>query len=62
MNKKRSTRGDHRYAAYKVAKVMNEFKHGQLKSSSGDYVTEKDQALAIAASEAGLPRKGKKRG
>ena len=36
----------------KVAKVMGEFKSGKLKSSSGEVVTDKDQAIAIALSEA----------
>lgn len=44
----------------KVHKVMHEFKEGTLKSS-GEKVTERDQAVAIAMSEAGLSRKkGKK--
>ena len=38
----------------KVAQVMREFKAGSLKSSSGGKVTDKDQAIAIAMSEAGL--------
>lgn len=36
----------------KFHKVMKEFGEGKLKSSSGDVVTDKDQALAIAYSEA----------
>jgi hypothetical protein len=36
----------------KVAKVMDEFKHGSLKSSSGRKVTDRKQAVAIALSEA----------
>lgn len=36
----------------KVATVMREFKAGKLKSSSGDKVTDRKQALAIALSEA----------
>lgn len=43
----------------KVAKVMREYKKGTLKSSSGDKVTSKDQAVAIAMSEAGYKQKGK---
>jgi hypothetical protein len=43
----------------KVAKVMREYKAGTLKSSSGDKVTSHDQAVAIAMSEAGMPKKGK---
>lgn len=41
----------------KVAKVMREYKAGTLKSSSGDKVTNHDQAVAIAMSEAGVKRK-----
>lgn len=41
----------------KVAKVMREYKKGTLKSSSGDKVTDKDQAIAIAMSEAGMSKK-----
>jgi hypothetical protein len=37
----------------KVAKVMREFKEGKLRSSSGDIVTDRDQAIAIAMSESG---------
>jgi hypothetical protein len=40
----------------KVAKVMHEFKHGTLKSSSGQKVTSRDQAVAIAMSEAGMSK------
>lgn len=46
----------------KVHKVMKEFKEGTLRSSSGAKVTSRDQAVAIAMSEAGLSRKGGKRG
>jgi len=42
----------------KVAKVMQEFKDGTLKTSSGETVTDRDQAIAIALSEAGNSRKG----
>lgn len=38
----------------KFAKVMREFEAGTLKSSSGELVTSRKQAQAIAASEAGL--------
>ena len=38
----------------KFAKVMREFENGTLKSSSGELVTSRKQAQAIAASEAGL--------
>ena len=43
----------------KVSKVMHEFNTGKLKSSSGDKVKSKPQALAIALSEAGLAKKKK---
>lgn len=39
----------------KVAKVMHEFKQGQLKSH-GKKVTDRDQAIAIALSEAGISK------
>lgn len=41
----------------KVKKVMSEYKSGKLKSSSGKKVTDKKQAVAIAMSEAGVPKK-----
>ena len=41
-----------RAAQSKIGKVMHEFKEGKLKSSSGDKVTKRDQAVAIAISEA----------
>lgn len=44
----------------KVAKVMREYKAGKLKSSSGDKVKSRDQAVAIAMSEAGYKQKDKK--
>ena len=51
----------YRRAAHKVGKVMHEFKMGTLRSSSGDLVTSKKQAIAIAMSEAGIDKKkGKK--
>jgi hypothetical protein len=40
----------------KVGKVMGEFKSGALKSSSGQKVTNRKQAMAIAMSEAGKPK------
>lgn len=43
----------------KVRKVMREYKAGTLKSSSGDKVKSRDQAIAIAMSEAGMQRKSK---
>jgi Family of unknown function (DUF6496) len=39
-------------AQAKIGKVMHEFKEGKLKSSSGDKVIKRDQAVAIAISEA----------
>ncbi len=36
----------------KVGKVMSEYKHGSLKSSSGEKVKSRKQAVAIALSEA----------
>ncbi len=41
----------------KVEAVMGEFKRGKLRSGSGEKVTDKDQALAIAMSEAGKGNK-----
>jgi hypothetical protein len=41
----------------KAAKVMREYKSGTLKSSSGEKVTSRDQAVAIAMSEAGYKKK-----
>ena len=41
----------------KVSKVMREYKSGTLKSSSGDKVKSRDQAVAIAMSEAGMAKK-----
>lgn len=41
----------------KVQKVMREYKAGKLKSSSGDKVKSRDQAVAIAMSEAGMEKK-----
>jgi hypothetical protein len=41
----------------KVNYVMNEFKDGKLKSSSGKKVTNRNQAMAIALSEAGINKK-----
>lgn len=46
-------------AKAKVAKVMGEFKAGDLKSSSGQTVTNPKQAIAISLSEAS--RIGKKK-
>ena len=36
----------------KIEEVMHEFKEGKLKSSSGQKVTDKKQAVAIGISEA----------
>ncbi len=47
MSKKYSTA-----ATKKIGKVMHEFKEGKLKSSSGDKVTKRKQAIAIGISEA----------
>jgi hypothetical protein len=43
----------------KISRVLREFKSGKLKSSSGQPVTNKRQALAIALSEAGMTMKKK---
>jgi len=43
----------------KVAKVMREYKAGKLKSSSGQKVTDKDQAIAIAMSKSAQSKKAK---
>ena len=46
-------------AAMKIGKVMGEYKRGKLKSSSGDKVKSRDQAVAIAMSEArSMPKRG----
>jgi len=41
----------------KVGQVMSEWKDGKLKTPEGKVVTDKNQALAIALSEAGLTKK-----
>jgi hypothetical protein len=43
----------------KIARVLREFKAGTLKSSSGEPVKSRQQAIAIAMSEAGMEMKGK---
>lgn len=43
----------------KVHKVMREYKAGKLKSSSGDKVGSRQQAIAIAMSEADKLKKDK---
>lgn len=45
-------------AAEKISKVMGEYKDKKLKSSSGDKVTNRKQAIAIALSEAKRKKKG----
>lgn len=42
----------------KVKKVMKEYKSGKLKSGSGQKVTDRKQAVAIAMSESGQKKKG----
>ena len=44
----------------KVGKVMSEYKAGTLKSSSGQKVKSRKQAIAIAMSEAGMKKPAKK--
>lgn len=39
-------------AQEKIGEVMHEFKEGKLKTSSGQKVTHRDQAIAIGISEA----------
>jgi len=41
----------HTSGTAKVQKVMHEFKHGELHSSSGELVENPKQAIAIALSE-----------
>lgn len=43
----------------KMRKVMREFKAGTLKSSSGEPVKSRQQAIAIALSEAGMSKQEK---
>jgi hypothetical protein len=46
-------------AAKKIGKVMGEYKDGKLKSSSGQPVKSRDQAVAIAMSESrSMPKRG----
>jgi hypothetical protein len=47
-------------ATKKIAKVMGEFKDKKLMSSSGQKVKTRDQAVAIAMSEAQKMKKGMK--
>lgn len=46
----------------KTEKVMGEFKRGTLKSSSGQKVVDRKQAIAIALSEARRAASRKKKG
>jgi hypothetical protein len=43
----------------KISRVMREFKAGTLKSSSGEKITDRRRAVAIALSEAGMSMQGK---
>ena len=46
-------------AANKIGKVMGEYKRGKLKSSSGQKVKSRNQAVAIAMSESrSMPKRG----
>lgn len=54
-------KGKHKRGKAKVEKVMGEYKRGSLKSSSGQKVTSRKQAIAIAMSEAGMSKKRKKK-
>ena len=47
----------HLHGQDKVHVVMKEFKRGTLHSGSGAIVRDRDQAIAIAMSEAGLSKK-----
>lgn len=47
-------------AQKKIGKVMGEYKAGKLKSSSGQKVNSRDQAVAIAMSEAKMPMRGQR--
>lgn len=57
MGKSRSSKEEMGLGEKKVGKVMHEFKHKTLKSSSGAKVTSRKQAVAIALSEAHLNKK-----
>lgn len=45
----------------KFSKVMREFEAGTLRSGSGQKVTDRQQAKAIAASESGQSRKRRRK-
>jgi hypothetical protein len=46
-------------AANKIGKVMGEYKRGKLKSSSGQKVKSRDQAVAIEMRESrSMPKRG----
>jgi hypothetical protein len=47
-------------AAEKIGMVMKEYKDKKLKSSSGQKVKSRDQAIAIALSEANMPKRGQR--
>ncbi|HHX04231.1 MAG TPA: hypothetical protein GX733_08095 [Tissierellia bacterium] len=54
-DKKTKKKSDSKYsekAKESINKTMKEFKAGKLKSSSGETVTDRDQAIAIAISQA----------
>ena len=57
MTMSRSNMGKQIARPGKVKKVMREFKAGDLKSSSGQRVTNQKQAVAIALSEARRERR-----
>lgn len=44
-------------AQAKIGKVMGEYKSGKLKSGSGQKVTSRKQAQAIAMAESGMSKK-----
>jgi len=46
-------------AQAKIGKVMGEYSKGKLKSSSGQKVTSRKQAVAIAMAEGGMAKKKK---
>jgi len=55
-NRRSRRRGRKKRNKKKVHKVMSEFKAGTLRSSSGQKVTSRKQAIAIAMSEANMDR------